>query len=329
MSPKFTLIMISLISQSLLLIGMQNSPLTITTLSDNNTATYQYWFPEKNFISFTETGSDKLNEHFHNNFGYDIPELLIKETIDNKSVYKAVPKNYLTHNNPLATIEIQDICYPLPLKNTALTISAEHNNPMEDIIQNFEGLTLLTQQKNQLEKIIKEKTLILKETLALHTQLTQEIDQAQVRNKEIKKEISSKKQSVQQKTAINARKKKAANHKCAGTPNKKNSSSILISPAAFPKHNPNRNHTQQKLYAIRYLMKSSTVQTPEQLKTKFYKRCKNNDINILRGRINRYCTWKYIAYENELIINTDNRQASSSDEDSSTQESSDDYYYSD
>ena len=278
------------------------------SLTTPPTQLFEYWFPEKKFITFPEAKNDKLNTHFREKFGYDIPEIVIKETIGNKSMYKAVPKSYLTNHDPLATVETEDI------------LNAQLSKKIADI-----------QTKEELKKTITSKELIVKKALAENAQLKAQILEHETQIAKIEKKIALQKKHLQTTPAnqpclpkvIKGTSAPMKNMEKQAAGKKKNAlisqtTKPTMQKPALPKQNPNKNHLQQRMYVIRCLIKNNNVQTAAQLKNKFNDECYNEDCDILFGRINRYCTWEYDPINNELTIDTDDCESDDSCSDSST-----------
>ena len=295
-------IALSLLSQSFLCLSMKKAIITTPT------PIYSYWFPEKKFIDFPKAENDMVNTSFQLKFGYDIPEIVIKETIGDKSVYKAVPKSYLNQNNSGILLEIQDTFNPQLRKKISLPEKIVQSTKKIDTLPTTEELF---KKKLMAEELILQKTLENKkdkeELLSLQKEnafITKKIESTQQSTAAIKKEIAN------VKTQITQQKKHVA------PPQKKSTTEKLKNPNR-PQHNPNKNILQQKLNALRRLLKENNVRTQEQLKNKFANECYENQTAIKYGRINYYCTWQYVYREyghiaNRLEFDTDNCPSSES-----------------
>src|ERR1044071_9454120 len=75
----------------------------INSLEKNNTHSYCPPINQEN---------DWVEKDFFTKWGCNTSTMLIKETTNNKSIYKAVPASYLTNKNPLTQIEKQDTFNP-------------------------------------------------------------------------------------------------------------------------------------------------------------------------------------------------------------------------
>lgn len=239
----------------------------------------------------------EIEKDFFTKWGCNTSTILVKETTDNKSIFKAVDASYLNNKNPLIQLEKQDTFNPQLREKIIDTTKTVQNTNKTTTMPTAEELKELVRRKLEAEKLILQQTLENQkqkdEIASLHKKnvlITKKIESNHQATAAIKKEIAHiKAQTTQQKKPV-------------APPNKKSNTEIVKDPNR-PEHNPNTNVSQQKLQALRYLFKDNNVKTEAQLKSKLANECYQYNAYTKFGRFNYYWTWKYTYRENGNIVN--------------------------
>lgn len=295
---KQTIITISLLSSSLCL-GMEQTPsnisLLITTLNEVLSL-------NKQPISLKTIRKDKdILADFEKKWGYPISNNLIKETIGDKSTYKAVPKTY-TNNNPLVKIEIQHI------NNSPNIISSEKTS------SEVKTVNQLHAEEEQLKKMLTEKNVTLLESLNKNKELRDSIQELKKEALRIKKEITSaQNNSIQEEQNTTTKKTKSKKKKKNRTPQQQTvtvkipKSAISTLPTQLftePTVNPTTEDLQKKRNLLKFLFKRYNAKSEGQLKIKLAQECREKK-SFGQGSILNGCSWEYLLLTNTLVINTD------------------------
>ena len=254
-------------------------------------------FPEKEFINFDQITDYYIQDDFKTKWGYSIPIILVKETINGKPTYKTVSHSYVTQRQNNHTIEIQDTFDTVPhIKMPQLKIV----DPAEKLLKQKVEESLLL-----IDKLIAENTHLKKELGCDKKTSSPKIMQPKI--------ITTKpkiKTNWQKKRAIPKKKKNFSSI----TPNNK----PIIQKNTIPQNSSSTNESQQKMSILRDLMKRYKVQAPRQLKDKLAAECNKEDYPGIWGRIDKYCTWSYCKATNELIINTHDIESDTESDDASS-----------
>ena len=253
---------------------MDTNPSTISTLI--TTLNEVLFLNKQPIISSTKTDADMLID-FENKWGYSIPDILIQETIGNKSIYKLVPQNYTNKNNHLIKREVQDIDYPLapyiiPSKRTNLEMEkTDQINPEKE------------QLKIEPLKIKKEITL----THDKNTQKEQSIITKKTNVVKKKKNLAPKQQTITVKIQKNTVPTVSTKHQS------------FIEPTV----NPTTKDLQKKIGLLKILFTRYNVKSEGHLKIKLAQECTRKN-SIGQGSIINGSIWEYFLTTNTLVINT-------------------------
>jgi hypothetical protein len=170
------------------------------------------------------------------------------------------------------------------------------------------------QLKEKREKTCIPQTIESKETVdTLHeekkrlrkkvTVIQSKIEFMVAENENLKKQIA--RQQTLQPIPPHSTQKKITPQKL--TPQKKQfpqRKTVAFQQSLLPGHNPDKNVPHQKLLILRYLLKEYHVTTTAQLTKKLCEQCKNNNLEGICGRYDRYRTWDYNFLKKELTFDT-------------------------
>lgn len=268
--------------------------------------TFENLFPEKDFIDFDTMQDDYLHQDFEKKWHEPISHFLIKEVDNGKSIYKTVSSGYIVaHHSHTNKIEIQDT-----FNTTIMEEINELRATKESLQQELTEKELFNNKLALQTAQLKEQIISIKKFNAENSSIPYE-PIIKIQQQPTKKEAP--------KTNVNTPKKKAKKKKSIAAVKQKNKP--VIQKNITPQNNSGPSESQQRMTAVRSLMKKYNVKNQAQLKDKLHEECKNKDSHGIKGRVDKYCTWGYCTCENELVINTNAHESDDKSDDSSSYDS--------